>query len=91
MTALRLGRESFLPDFFLEAARFLPPLFRALLLRPELFRAALLRPLLLRAGPLIDLDLRAGDFRRDERPAFLPPLEPPREDFLAAAMLPAPI
>ena len=74
----------------LRAARLRPPPLRAVLLRPVLLRAAVLRRELLRAGPFLPLDLRAGDFRLPERPAFLPPFEPPRDDFLAA-MIRAPI
>lgn len=93
LTALRLGRESFRPlDLRAEEARFVfLPLLRAALLRPPPFRAALLRPTLLRAGRFLPFDFRAGDFRLLERPAFLPPFEPRREDFLAAAMIRAPI
>jgi hypothetical protein len=68
-------------------------------LRPALFRAGPFRPALFRAGPRIprEPDLREADpldedFLPPERaPAFLPPFEPPRDDFLAAAMIRAPI
>ena len=69
-------------------------------LRPVDLRAGPLRadPFLaapLRAGPRIprEADFREADFRDEaflppERvPAFLPPFEPPRDDFLAAAMI----
>ena len=104
-TALRLGSETlrfaerflvarFGADFF--AARFAAGRFLELLrfeldffapdLRPPLLRADL-RPPLLRAD-----DLRADFFlAADLRPLFLPRFEPPRDDFLAAAMLRAPI
>jgi hypothetical protein len=68
-------------------------------LRPALLRAGPFLPALLRAGPRIprEPDLREADrldeaFLPPERlPAFLPPFEPPRDDFLAAAMIRAPI
>lgn len=95
------ARFVFLPvDLRAELLR--PPPLRAVLLRPVplralllllalLLRAVVLRPELLRAAPFLPLDLRADDFRLPERPAFLPPFEPPRDDFLAAAMIRAPI
>ena len=66
--------------------------FLALDLRPLDFLALDLRPPpLLRAPPRAD-DLRAGDLRpADLRPLFFARFEPPRDDFLAAAMLRAPI
>ena len=89
-------------DVPLEAFR--PVLLRPLLLRAGPLRPALLRagpflPALLRAGPREprEPDFREADpleeaFRPPERvPAFLPPFEPPRDDFLAAAMIRAPI
>ena len=97
-TALRLGRETlrfgerffearFGADFF--AARFAGRFLE--LLRAELDFLAPLRPPLLRAPPRAD-DLRADFFfAADFRPLFLPRFEPPRDDFLAAAMLRAPI
>ncbi len=63
-------------DFF--AAGFLPDDFLADFF--DAFRGAGLRALFLRAG-----DLRAEDFRA----LFF--LDPPRDDFLAAAMIPAPM
>lgn len=94
---------AFLPALFL-AGLFLAVLERfADALRALLLRAGPLLPALLRAGPRLprELELRepardevplAEDFRPPERLAlFLPPLEPPRDDFLAAAMIRAPI
>lgn len=73
------------------------------LLRAELdfFALDLRPPPLLRAPPRAD-DLRADDLRPEDlrpedlrpadlRPLFLPRFEPPRDDFLAAAMIRAPI
>jgi hypothetical protein len=78
----RFGALFFIPD-----ERFVPDL-RA----DEARFGALLRALLFRELPAREEDLRAGAFRPPERPpVFLPPLEPPRDDFLAAAMLRAPI
>lgn len=55
------------------------------------FLAAPLFPALFLAGPRED-DLRAEDFLTLLRPpAFFLPFEPPRDDFLAAAMIRAPI
>jgi hypothetical protein len=76
-------------DFFI--ADFLPPDFfaadfLAAVLRPPLFFAAA------RFGALarFALFLRAGDLRAEDlRPLFF--LAPPRDDFLAAAMLRAPM
>jgi len=101
-TVLRLGRPM---PFRLLAARFLvPPRFAVDLRADDLrdaprfapdFRAELRflalapRELDLRAEDLRPDDLRADDLRRE--PPFLPPFEPPRDDFLAAAMIRAPI
>ena len=106
-TVLRLGRptpfrlldarfllplrfaEDLRADDLRDAARFAPD-FRAelrfLALAP---RELDLRAEDLRADDFRADDLRADDFRRE--PPFLPPFEPPRDDFLAAAMIRAPI
>jgi hypothetical protein len=100
-TDLRVGSESFLAAFLREEARFgarLGALFFAVVLRAALFfragpllLAALFFPALFLAGPRLD-DLRAEDFRTLLRPTvFFLPFEPPRDDFLAAAMIRAPI
>jgi hypothetical protein len=102
VTVFLLGSESFLPPAFLrDDARF-GALFLAVparladALRPLLaLRAAPFFAALFRAGPR-ELERReelflAGDFRPLERlPDFFPPFEP-RDDFLAAAMIRAPI
>jgi len=88
---------------FLEALFRVPPLFlaatlRAGPLRPALFRAGPRLRALERArdadfplrlfGPAVFLaEVRR---RREPAAAFLPPLELPRDDFLAAAMISAP-
>lgn len=64
--------------------------FRAGPLRADLFLAAPLRagPLMPREPDLREADPRDEAFLPPERvPAFFPPLEPPRDDFLAAAMI----
>lgn len=75
---LRLDAARFAPDFRAEL-RFLALPRRELDPRAEDLRADDFRA----------DDLRADDFRRE--PPFLPPFEPPRDDFLAAAMIRAPI
>ncbi len=69
------------------------PDFFALDFRPPLFLREPPRADDLRAEDLRAEDLRAEDFFRppDLRPLFFPRFEPPRDDFLAAAMLQAPI
>jgi hypothetical protein len=75
-------------------------LFRDELLREELFLDALFRDALFRErlrdadAPLRPALLRPPDFRPPRAPLvdlFLPPFEPPRDFFLAAAMISAPI
>lgn len=81
---LRLERDFFAAVFAavfrLEPARFATLFFDALrALRPDDFRAAEL--------PRLPADFLAGDFRV----LFLPLFDPVRDDFLAAAMLQAPM
>jgi hypothetical protein len=70
-------------------------LFRVALLREALFREALFRERLRDAeAPLRPALFRPPDFRPPRAPLvdlFLPPFEPPRDFFLAAAMISAPI
>jgi hypothetical protein len=101
VTDLRVGSDSFFAGALRrEDARFgalffaadLRELFFAGDLRAALFLlGALFFPALFLAGPRLD-DLRAEDFRTLLRPpVFFLPFEPPRDDFLAAAMIRAPI
>jgi hypothetical protein len=95
---VRFDPARFDPPFLAGLERFADDL-RPPDLRPALFRAGPFLPALFRAGPRIprEPDLRGADpldelFLPPERaPAFLPPFEPPRDDFLAAAMIRAPI
>jgi hypothetical protein len=88
---LRLELELFLDDRFATAAlrpdeRFLAPLLRAVLLRdvlrapPRDLRALVFRPPVFRPRVLRPLRPPALEL-------FLPRFEPPRDDFLAAAMI----
>lgn len=89
---VRLAEDRFDDARFAERLRAEPD-FPALDLRPLLFRPPpLLRaPALLRPPPRAD-DLRADAFFAPDFPLlFLPRFEPPRDDFLAAAMIRAPI
>lgn len=83
--------RALLPRFRAELLRVRDELFLDELFLAELFLAELLRdaPRELRAPPLRPPVLRR--LRPPELELFLPPLEPPRDDFLAAAMISAPI
>lgn len=100
MTAFRVGTTDFFAEvFLLVEARFGADLRAALFLVPDRFFAAdFLAPdflaarfgALLRALERFALFFRAGDLRAEDfRALFF--LAPPRDDFLAAAMLPAPM
>lgn len=103
---VRLLAPRFADDFFfagaerLEDARLGAPRFAearfGALFRAEDFFALDLRAAFFRVPPLRADDLRADDLRADDLrgAAFFPLdffLEPPRDDFLAAAMIRAPI
>ena len=93
------AEEAFLAALFrdvpLRAVLFrVPARFRDELLRDELLRDELFRDELLRDAPLRPALFRPPDFRLPRAPLvdlFLPPFEPPRDFFLAAAMISAPI